>query len=221
MDRQVEDAKQKLAKKDKKGAMFALKKKKMLGTQVDSILGTMITMEQQKMALENAATNRLAVDAIGGANAAIGTAMGGYDVEKVEEIMDQVQEGIQDAEEIGSVLARGLGGADVMDDEELLAELNEMEQVTIIHGTQFDLICNLFHLFFNGIKTCLRPLASSKKNRTNSHQHFLRFQVCLPGSPPPPWTSPLRPKASPPRQLPLLLLRKMRTREHFGNSKPR
>mmetsp|Transcript_65991 Transcript_65991/g.132914 ORF Transcript_65991/g.132914 Transcript_65991/m.132914 type:complete len:188 (-) Transcript_65991:98-661(-) len=128
MDRQVEDAKQKLAKKDKKGAMFALKKKKMLGTQVDSILGTMITMEQQKMALENAATNRLAVDAIGGANAAIGTAMGGYDVEKVEEIMDQVQEGIQDAEEIGSVLARGLGGADVMDDEELLAELNEMEQ---------------------------------------------------------------------------------------------
>jgi charged multivesicular body protein 4A/B len=56
MDRQVEDAKQKLAKKDKKGAMFALKKKKMLGSQVDSILGTMITMEQQKMALENAAT---------------------------------------------------------------------------------------------------------------------------------------------------------------------
>jgi len=88
MDRQVEDAKQKLAKKDKKGAMFALKKKKMLGTQVDSILGTMITMEQQKMALENAATNRLAVDAIGGANAAIGTAMGGYDVEKVGEKND-------------------------------------------------------------------------------------------------------------------------------------
>jgi hypothetical protein len=46
--------------------------------------------------------------------------------------MDQVQEGIQDAEEMGSVLARGLGGADVMDDEELLAELNEMEQVVFV-----------------------------------------------------------------------------------------
>jgi len=46
----------------------------------------------------------------------------------VEEIMDGVQEGIQDAEEIGNVLARGMGGADVMDDTELLAELDELEQ---------------------------------------------------------------------------------------------
>ena len=47
---------------------------------------------------------------------------------QVEEIMDHVQEGIQDAEEIGNVLARGMGGADVMDDDELLAELDELEQ---------------------------------------------------------------------------------------------
>lgn len=45
---------------------------------------------------------------------------------QVEDIMDQVQEGIQDAEEIGAVLARGLGGADIMDDADLLAELNEV-----------------------------------------------------------------------------------------------
>jgi charged multivesicular body protein 4A/B len=42
--------------------------------------------------------------------------------------MDNVQEGIQDAQEIGNVLARGVGGDDIMEDEELLAELNEMEQ---------------------------------------------------------------------------------------------
>jgi charged multivesicular body protein 4 len=55
-DRHVEEAKAKLAKKDKKGAMFTLKKKKMIQGQIDSIMGVMITMEQQKMALENAAT---------------------------------------------------------------------------------------------------------------------------------------------------------------------
>jgi len=82
--------------------------------------------------------------------------------------MDQVQEGIQDAEEIGSVLARGLGGADVMDDEELLAELNEMEQVTIIHGTQFDLICNLFCFFLTASKhACAPSLLQKKTGRTH------------------------------------------------------
>ena len=49
-------AREKMLKKDKKGALFILKKKSMLQKQVDSIMGTMITMEQQKMALENAAT---------------------------------------------------------------------------------------------------------------------------------------------------------------------
>eukprot|EP00615_Pteridomonas_danica_P013013 CAMPEP_0114342166 /NCGR_PEP_ID=MMETSP0101-20121206/9594_1 /TAXON_ID=38822 ORGANISM="Pteridomonas danica, Strain PT" /NCGR_SAMPLE_ID=MMETSP0101 /ASSEMBLY_ACC=CAM_ASM_000211 /LENGTH=142 /DNA_ID=CAMNT_0001476135 /DNA_START=370 /DNA_END=798 /DNA_ORIENTATION=- len=85
-------------------------------------------MEQQKMALENAATHRLAVDAIGGAQSAINSAMAGYDVETVEELMDNVQDGIQDAEEIGGVLGRGLGSDDIMNDDELLAEFNEMEQ---------------------------------------------------------------------------------------------
>jgi len=42
--------------------------------------------------------------------------------------MEGVQEGIQDAEEMGNVLARGLGGADLMEDDDLLAELNELEQ---------------------------------------------------------------------------------------------
>jgi charged multivesicular body protein 4A/B len=55
-DNLVAEAKQKMLKKDKKGAMFCLKKKKMLQGQIDTIMGTMITMEQQKMALENAAT---------------------------------------------------------------------------------------------------------------------------------------------------------------------
>jgi len=124
----VEEAKEKMKKKDKKGAMYCLKKKKMQQKQIESIMGTMITMEEQKMALENAATNRLAVDAISNSNVALKNSMSGYDAEKVQEIMDDVNDGIQDSEEIGNVLARGLGGDDIMEDDELLAEFNELEQ---------------------------------------------------------------------------------------------
>jgi charged multivesicular body protein 4A/B len=55
-DNLVTEAKQKILKKDKEGAMFCLKKKKMLQGQIDTIMDTMILKEQQKMALENAET---------------------------------------------------------------------------------------------------------------------------------------------------------------------
>ncbi len=55
-ERLVVEAKTKLAKKDKKGAMFSLKKKAMLQKQIDTIMGTIMTMETQKCALESAAT---------------------------------------------------------------------------------------------------------------------------------------------------------------------
>lgn len=42
--------------------------------------------------------------------------------------MGKVQDGIDDAQQISEVLSRGLGGQDLMDEEDLLAELAEMEQ---------------------------------------------------------------------------------------------
>ena len=68
------------------------------------------------------------MDAISNSNVALKNSMSGYDAEKVQEIMDDVNDGIQDSEEIGNVLARGLGGDDIMEDDELLAEFNELEQ---------------------------------------------------------------------------------------------
>ena len=68
----------------------------------------------------------MAVDAIGNSAVALKTAMGGNNAETIQEIMDDVNGGIQDSEEIGNALARG--GDDVMEDDELLAEFNELEQ---------------------------------------------------------------------------------------------
>lgn len=126
--------------------------------------------------------------------------------------MDQVQEGIQDAEEMGSVLARGLGGADVMDDEELLAELNEMEQVVFV-------LCAL--LWGLAGETNILKL-SFVINRTNLLLRFSRSRVCLLASLLDPWTSPLRPKAPfSPQQRHLRQLRKTKTPERSVNLKLR
>merc|ERR1712087_188807 len=65
--------------------------------------------------------------------------MGGVDA--VEETMDQVEEGLQDAAEIGEAMSRGVNfGADA-DEDELLAELEGLEQdgldaqLTSVEGT--------------------------------------------------------------------------------------
>jgi hypothetical protein len=115
--------------------------------------------------------------------------------------MEQVQEGIHDAEEIGSVLARGLGGADVMDDEELLAELNEMEQVQRVESSSR--ASELTIRFF-----C----------RMSSRPRCLRSPVCLPASRPV-WNSLWHPAVQSTRLGQLLQLRMMRTPGHFGNSR--
>lgn len=75
IDNALEEAKQKAAKKDKKGvsmpsclmlvfimasflgALFALKRKKMFETEVNKLQGSRITLEQQIMSLESASIN--------------------------------------------------------------------------------------------------------------------------------------------------------------------
>jgi charged multivesicular body protein 4 len=61
LDKKIEvtltEAKLKAAKKDKAGAMFALKRKKMFEAEVSKLQGAKITLESQVMALESAAVN--------------------------------------------------------------------------------------------------------------------------------------------------------------------
>lgn len=53
----VGEAKQKMARKDKNGALFALKKKKMYEAEITKIQGAMMNLESQAMSLEGSATN--------------------------------------------------------------------------------------------------------------------------------------------------------------------
>lgn len=124
----VAGAQEKMKKKDKKGALLFLKKKKNIEKQIDVIMGTMMTMEQQKMALESAATSAMAVDAISSARRAISANT--QDVDDVTELMDEVHEQLQEVDEVSEALAQ-MGEQGLEDDDDIMAEFRQMEEDAI------------------------------------------------------------------------------------------
>lgn len=117
----------------KKEALTCIKRKKMYEKQLDQIGNAKMTLETQKLALEQTNINREALEAQKTAVAAMKTAtqsMGGVDA--VEEMMDAVEDGLVDADEIGQALGRSVAmpGVDA-DEDDMLAELEALEQADL------------------------------------------------------------------------------------------
>ncbi len=128
IDNEVKQARDLSKANKKQQALTCIKRKKMYEKQLEQIMGAKTTLETQRLALESMNINREALQAQQlGARAmeAEVRRMGGVDA--VENTMDQVEDGLQDAEEIGQAMGRAIGAADA-DDDELLAELEELEQ---------------------------------------------------------------------------------------------
>ena len=88
-----------------------------------------MTLETQRLALEGVnmnmavlAAQKAGADALNRATKTIGG------VEGVEEIVDNVEEGLQDADEIGQAMGRTVNTGIDLDDDELLAELEGLEE---------------------------------------------------------------------------------------------
>jgi charged multivesicular body protein 4 len=119
----VEEARQKLAKKDKRGALLQLKLKKGLEAELATLQNTKFTMEQQMMMLEAATVNVQTVKVMKeGARAQRREIeqLGG--VEAVEDAMEEMQDGMEDMAEINEALGGG-SSIDLADEE---AELDAM-----------------------------------------------------------------------------------------------
>jgi len=114
--------------KNKRVALQALKRKKRLEKQLEQIDGTLTTIEFQREALENANTNTEVLKIMGVAAQALKGAHNNMDADKVEDLMDEVKEQQQIAEEISSVISNPIGFGQDLDEDELLKELEEMEQ---------------------------------------------------------------------------------------------
>jgi charged multivesicular body protein 4 len=123
---QLVEAKKKSAAKDKKGALFCLKRKKMFEAEINKIQGARMTLEQQILTLESATVNLEVVKGMQSGVSAMQRMSKAMDVDKVDDLMGEIKEGMDNAEDISNIISQPVG--EPLDDEELLAELNEMEE---------------------------------------------------------------------------------------------
>ncbi|XP_076323481.1 charged multivesicular body protein 4c-like [Tachypleus tridentatus] len=114
--------------KNKRVALQALKRKKRFEKQLQQIDGTLTTIEFQREALENASTNTEVLKIMGHAAKALKGAHEDMDVDKVHDLMDEVQEQQEIANEISEAISNPVGFGHDIDEDELSKELEELEQ---------------------------------------------------------------------------------------------
>jgi hypothetical protein len=100
---QIADAKEKARNKDKRGALMALKRKKMLTAELEQLQNARLTLEQQIMSLESTQTQQVAVGALSTGVEAQKHMQAQLDIDKVEDLMDDIKEQQDMQQEIAQV----------------------------------------------------------------------------------------------------------------------
>ncbi|XP_029469850.1 charged multivesicular body protein 4b [Rhinatrema bivittatum] len=114
--------------KNKRAALQALKRKKRYEKQLAQIDGTLSTIEFQREALENANTNTEVLKNMGFAAKAMKAAHDNMDIDKVDELMQDIADQQDLAQEISEVISKPVGFGEDFDEDDLMAELEELEQ---------------------------------------------------------------------------------------------
>eukprot|EP00051_Salpingoeca_urceolata_P026702 m.478274 g.478274 ORF g.478274 m.478274 type:complete len:224 (+) comp21094_c0_seq1:197-868(+) len=114
----------KLGTKNKSKAMLHLRRKAQYVKQQSQLDGHVQNLEAQKFALENMATTSEMVDAMKYTKHAM--AAGAQDIDKVQDLADDLADQMADVQDLQDALARPVGQP--LDEDELLAELEQMEQ---------------------------------------------------------------------------------------------
>jgi len=123
------EAKAKSLKKDKSGALFALKRKKMYEGEINKLQGARITLDSQILALESAAVNMETFLAMKSGADTMKHMRGDLDADKVEDIMENLQEERDIFDQISDAISRP--GQELFDDQDLLDELAELEALDV------------------------------------------------------------------------------------------
>ncbi|ELT87311.1 hypothetical protein CAPTEDRAFT_168545 [Capitella teleta] len=117
--------------KNKRAALQALKRKKRYEKQLQQIDGTLSTIEFQRDALENASTNTEVLRVMGDAAKALKAAHKNMDVDDVHNLMDDVAEQQEIANEISEAISNPVGFGQDVDEDDLMAELEDLEQESL------------------------------------------------------------------------------------------
>lgn len=127
IDNCTKQAQAKVKRKDKKGAMFQLKKKKNLEKQLNGIMGKKLNLETQIMGLEEAVMNAETVSAMQTGTQAIQQATAATNIDDIDEMNDNLAEAMDMQNEVNEALGNPL--MDDYDEDELLDELGMLEEL--------------------------------------------------------------------------------------------
>ncbi|CAG8652174.1 5144_t:CDS:2 [Paraglomus brasilianum] len=112
---------------NKRAALMALKRKKQYMNQIEKISGSRLQIDTQVMAIENANVSLETVRAMQVGAEAMKSIYGSMDINTVDDTMESIREQMDLAEDISNAISVPLG-VDFLDDDELAAELEELEQ---------------------------------------------------------------------------------------------
>lgn len=119
------------ASSNKRIALQALKRKKQHEKQQSHIDGVLQTIEFQRQSLENAATNAEVLTVMASAAKAMKSAHRDMDVDQVHNLMEDIAEQQDVANEIAEAISSPVGFGNDIDESDLLKELEELEEETI------------------------------------------------------------------------------------------
>jgi len=120
----VNEAKQKLNGGDKKGALLILNQKKKVESEIEKNQGTQLLLENQLSALECATINKEVITSLMVGNKAIKQINQDLSPEKIDDLMDDIQEETENYKAIQDAMTQPL--QQIYDDDELLQELDEI-----------------------------------------------------------------------------------------------
>lgn len=118
MESLLAEAKAFASSNKKENALMSLKKRKMYEKQVKIIDDSVFNLEIQKMNIENTQIHKSAYESLVQANSLLKDT--NLNTEKVEDVMDELQDNIQQQEEVSEALSRPLLNIDVEDELKLL-----------------------------------------------------------------------------------------------------
>jgi len=152
------------ARTNKRNALNALKRKKRLEKTLQQIDGTLTTLEYQREALQNASMNGQAFQALQSATSALKIVHKELDVDRVQDVMDDLAEQHELSSEIASAISNPVGFGAEIDEFELENELAQLEQEALSKEiSQIDLPPVPQH----ALPTYAQPASTSTSTSTN------------------------------------------------------
>ncbi|KAK4432939.1 Vacuolar protein sorting-associated protein [Sesamum alatum] len=124
---EVEKAKAYTKAKNKRAAIQCLKRKKLYEEQIGQLANFQLRIHDQMIMLEGAKATTETVDALRSGAAAMKAMQKATNIDDVDKTMDEINEQTENMKQIQEALATPIGAAADFDEDELEAELEELE----------------------------------------------------------------------------------------------